>query len=410
MANSSILQSTATFERQAKNVELPAEWIAALKASGIDTLGKLSYAVTIPGTPVTEAAMTTFTTSIRPGVAVTIAAGTALKRLVFESQTFAVQALKHAVQSTDTDTTKKLAAPERISRVNKLKADYPGIDISGAMEPSHYLYDLCMTIFESEEIRYIPPSKCLSRQQELAGEKPEKEVQLHATKGQLVVKDANLHKEISLTSDLALFQAFERRALAFDVAGLASYTVVHKWHNRLFGLLAQPPAPGFAKISQAQLLRADRQSFVRMGEKANGSLKPDPAGVRPLDAIIEDLYNDVSVSYFLLPLPLSSHDSAKDSSNKSSSSATKPANKRDHEDGSNPGGTKNKFAKGKGKSKTKRDPMPQGLRGMWSRTKDGKPICFSYNLGKCTAGDKCPREHICCVPNCGKAHPQTEHS
>ena len=276
MANSSILQSTATFERQAKNVE-PAEWIAALKASGIDTLGKLSYAVTIPGTPVTEAAMTTFTTSIRPGVAVTIAAGTALKRLVFESQTFAVQALKHAVQSTDTDTTKKLAAPERILRVNKLKADYPGIDISGAMEPSHYLYDLCMTIFESEEIRYIPPSKCLSRQQELAGEKPEKEVQLDATKGQLVVKDANLHKEISLTSDLALFQAFERRALAFDVAGLASYTVVHKWHNRLFGLLAQPPAPGFAKISQAQLLRADRQSFVRMGENANGSLKPDPA-------------------------------------------------------------------------------------------------------------------------------------
>ena len=308
MANSSILQSTATFERQAKNVELPAEWIAALKASGIDTLGKLSYAVTIPGTPVTEVAMTTFTTSIRPGVAVTIAGGTALKRLVFESQTFAVQALKHAVQSTDTDTTKKLAAPERISRVNKLKADYPGIDISGAMEPSHYLYDLCMTIFESEEIRYIPPSKCLSRQQELAGEKPEKEVQLDATKGQLVVKDANLHKEISLTSDLALFQAFERRALAFDVAGLATYTVVHKWHNRLFGLLAQPPAPGFAKISQAQLLRADRQSFVRMGERANGSLKPDPAGVRPLDAIIEDLYNDVSVSYFLLPLPLSSHD------------------------------------------------------------------------------------------------------
>lgn len=42
----------ATFERQARNAGLADEWIVALKAASVDTLGKLSYAVAVPGTPV----------------------------------------------------------------------------------------------------------------------------------------------------------------------------------------------------------------------------------------------------------------------------------------------------------------------------------------------------------------------
>lgn len=38
-------------------------------------------------------------------------------------------------------------------------------------------------------MRCVPYSKCLSRQQELAGMKPEKEVQLDATKGSLIVME-----------------------------------------------------------------------------------------------------------------------------------------------------------------------------------------------------------------------------
>ena len=228
MANSLILESVATFERQARNAGLPDEWVTALKGASIDTLGKLSYAVAIPGNSITDTALSDFATSVRPGVRPTIAASAALKRLIFESQTFAVAALKAAVNTTDGDTPKKLVAPERQVRVAKLKAYLPGLDISGPLEPAHSLYDLCMTILETEEIRYIPPSKCLSRQQELAGLKPEKEVQLDASKGSLVIKESQSKQEISLSSDLALFQALSRRALAFELVGLASYAIVNK--------------------------------------------------------------------------------------------------------------------------------------------------------------------------------------
>ena len=396
MANSSILDSVATFEKQAENAKLASEWVAALKGSGIDTLGKLSYAVTNPGVAVTDEALKAFTTAVRAGVDPTLADASALKRLIFEAQTFAVAALKASVQSSEIEAPKRLAPPERMARIQNLKTRYAGVEIAGPLEPAHSLYDLCMTIFETEEIRYISPSKCLSRQQELATLKPEKEVQLDAEKGSLVVKEVTNQKEISISSDLALFQALTRRALAFDLIGLATYTNVHRWHTRMFALMEQAPAPGFQRVSQAQLLRADRQAFVRMGEQVNGALKPKADGTKPLDAIFDALPTDVSVSYFLLPMPSQSKPVKED-----------PPKKGDPKKTHDPPNPKNPKKVKKG-NKT-RDPMPKALQGMASRTKCGQPICYSYNLGKCHLGSKCSRQHVCCVPGCEGSHPHLEH-
>ena len=61
------------------------------------------------------------------------------------------------------------------------------------------------------------------------------------------------------------------------------------------------------------------------------------------------------------------------------------------------------------KIKVTRDPIPEALRGMHSRTPDNKPICFNFNLGKCKAGAKCKFKHVCCKPGCYKAHAMVDH-
>lgn len=53
-----------------------------------------------------------------------------------------------------------------------------GLDISGPMEPAHSLYDVCANMIDKNEVAYVHPNKCLSRQQELIGVKLEKEIQL----------------------------------------------------------------------------------------------------------------------------------------------------------------------------------------------------------------------------------------
>ena len=191
-----------------------------------------------------------------------------------------------------------------------------------------------------------------------------------------------------------------------DLTNLASYEVMKKWTDRMFAIYAQPAAPGFQKVSQAQLLRADRQAFVRMSETFSGSLKTLPAVGKPLDPMITSLETDVSVTYFMLPMPAHS----------SSSGTQAESNKVDKKrsDTSNADKTQpSKFQKGaKGKSKgksKKREPMPSSLKGMHSRTPQGDQICFGYNLGTCKQGSGCTRKHVCSVPGCYKSHPQTEH-
>ena len=98
-------------------------------------------------------------------------------------------------------------------------------------------------MYESGELKYIAPGKCLSRQQELSGAKPEKHIKLDASSSGLVVKDAAPEKETNVSSDLALFQAMCRRALAMDLVGLASHDTMMRWINRMFALYTQPWVP-----------------------------------------------------------------------------------------------------------------------------------------------------------------------
>ena len=298
-----------------------------------------------------------------------------------------------------------MSAPERDARLTRQRDQLPGLNITGPLEPAHGLYDLCAQMVERNDVAYISPSKCLSRQQELIGAKPEKELQLDASKTGLVIKEQTMTREINLTSDLALYQAMQRRALAMDLINLASYEV-KKWTDRMFAIFAQPAAPVFQKVSQAQLLRADRQAFIRLSETFNGSLKVMPMAGKPLDPMIERLEPDVSVTYFMLPVP----------SQTGSSSSQGDANKVDKKRQDTANAEKpqpNKFqkgSKGKGKGKnTKREPVPSGLKGMHSRTPQGDQICYGYNLGTCKQGSACSRKHFCAVPGCYKNHPQTEH-
>lgn len=407
------LDSEATFVQRAQECGLGSEWIDSLKLQNLATFAKLSFAVTSPGQPATDDQVNGFLRGLRPGVPATIADQSAMKRLFFEAQALMVQSTRTSVRGDDAGSV-KVPQAEREARLNRQKQQLRGIDISGPLEPAHALYDLCFQMLELNEVMYISPNKCLSRQQEITGSKPEKEIQLDSTKTGLVVKEQSSHAEVNISSDLLLYQAIQRRSLAMDLANLASYEVMRKWTDRLFAMYSQSPAPGFSKITSAQLLRADRQAFVRISEQFTGSVRNYVGPGKPLDDLIDRLEYDMTVTYYMLPHPQSqqSHGgSASASGSKSDDGKRKPtiqntgSPKKNRYQNQQKGG-----AKGSGKARNKqKDPMPAALQGMHSRTPKGEPICFAYNLGNCKLGSKCTRQHVCCVPGCYKEHPHIEH-
>ncbi len=293
-------------ESQALRCGLSQAWIDGLKASNVATLAQLAYAVTMPGTPLTDVAGQAFANVVCPAVALTVAELTALKRLVFEAQTMAISNLRLAVQGAGESAGRKLAPQERVVKLAEQRVRLQALEHSGQLEPAFWLYDQFTTMLESDELKYIATNRCLTRQQELPGNRPDKQIKIDDKGAGLVVKDNNDKHGIVLRSDLSLHQARTRRALAMDLVGIASFNVVQRWRSRLFEMMAQSPAPGFnrptqTQPTQTQLLRADRQAFLRLSQMVTGSLKRSPSGVLPLDDAFDRLHADIIVTCFMLP-------------------------------------------------------------------------------------------------------------
>ena len=397
MSSATVLESEATFQMQAQRAGLSQFYIDCIKTASLGTLGKLAYALTTPGTSPTELQVNNFLNAMRPAVVPTVADSTAMTRIVFEAQTLTIANLRNSMVATDDTAAKKVAPAERTARVEGQKTNLRGLDLSGPMEPSYWLYDSFSAMMDSGELKYIPPNRCLTRQQEIAGSKPDKQIKLDENKTGLVIKVAGQEREISIASDLSLFQAMCRRGLAMDLVGVASYDTVMRWTNRMFTMYTQAPAPGFSKVTQAQLLRADRQAFLRLAEMVTSGFKPNAAGTLPLDEALDRLHTDVTVTYHMLPLPQGKDPKA-------------DKDPKDDREGPYGKGKKGKGKKsGKGQGGDKRFPMPAELHGMHHQTPAGKPICYNFNLNRC-ADKGCKRQHVCCVPGCYKKHPQTEHA
>ncbi|CAE7217665.1 ubiad1 [Symbiodinium sp. CCMP2592] len=370
-------------DTQCERAGLTAPWVTALKESGITTLGKLSYAVTLPGNQPSSDDMDAFILTLRPGARITLGDSSALKQLIFESQTMTVAELRSSMQATD-EVPRKLPASERSMRIDAQKRRLSGLPLEGPLAVAHCVYDRLATMRENDELKYLAPNECITRDEELCCEKLPKALHLDASKTGLVLKDEEATAAISLDSDLSLYQAMMRRALAMDLVGLASYACVQKWNERLFRIMSQDPPPEFQRVSRAQVLRADRQCFLELARVCNGNLKPGPDGSLPLDKEFERLEFNTTVMYFLLPVKGRGRGGGKADKDGKGRKRTKTTN-----DGESP----NK------KAKITRDPIPEVLKGMHSRTPDNKPICFNFNLGKCKG--TCTGDVIACaVPEC----------
>eukprot|EP00974_Lingulodinium_polyedra_P012601 1219556-Lingulodinium_polyedra.AAC.1 len=180
-------------------------------------------------------------------------------------------------------------------------------------------------------------------------------------------------------------------------------------------------------------MRADKEIFRRLAEICRSGVRRDAGGERPLDRATANVLNEPGVRMLLMPLPGSAKRSRDESDKEAGAGESRSKRLRQAKAKSLQNlksevealrkAADSRGGKGKGKgldggkgggAAPGRGPrMPPGLHGKAYQTPDGQPICFSYNLGKCTAADhggKCPRgQHVCAEWGCFKPHPITKH-
>ncbi len=251
-------------------------------------------------------------------------------------------------------------------------------------------------MMEADSLKYLLPSKCITRLAEITAVKPPKELKLDSNSTGIVVREGQNEQTCPTSSELDIYEAMTRRSLAFDAVGLIRYEVFQRWVGYMFQLLRQSPPPGFNAPTITQLLRTDRQAFVRMQELTRDGIKPLPTGDRPLDAVVRNLEGDHNVIYYMLPTQAVKEKTVK--------KTDKEDKKADKEQKWNKWAPKQTWKKTQGTGK-----LPEALKGCASSKSEGKRICFAYNIDGCDkaqAGERCEKGyHLCATKGCGGKRP-----
>ena len=399
-AMASLIDSQAQFTQRCKEIGLSVNIENRLKAAGISSLGVLAYSHGQPGQALNE---DSFRAWLRADIdpAIGLADSALVKRLLFEAHTLVLAALKEQVTAPEAAAAKKVPASEREAKMQNLRGLLTGLNIEGPTEPGHSLLDSCAQMFHLNEIRYLPPEKCVSRLHEVTHAKsPLKQLEIESDK--LVLKE---HQEVpseTAHSGLQVKEALERRGLGLVFADLITHASYTRYISALFAHLHRDPPAGYSRCSVSQLVSADRAVWSKLIEDG---IKPkrDTHGVLPLDTALTRALESYQVSFALLPLPQAKKPNPKNDKDKDKDRVYNVWDKR------------HKGGKGKGKGKgSKGQKLPYGIvkLGGTGRTPDGENLCFKYNLEGCedaADGATCPKgKHVCA--KCFGTHGIKDHS
>ncbi|CAE7222621.1 unnamed protein product [Symbiodinium sp. CCMP2592] len=405
------LESVPAFTDRAKQIGISEELLNKLIAKNLDTYGKLAFVCSSrpssgDDTPLFEALNTLL------GSEVPVEQHMVIRRLWYESHAHALVDLESRASRTSDTSPRELPLAERLTRLKRQRGELKGLEMDIHTEPGHGLVDRVQAMLDSAQVLHIAPEKCISRHDEILGEKTEQKLSLGADGNIKITKQASSLR-CETTGELKLRRCFLRRALAFDQVGLASFIAMESWHNRMFQALLDVPPAGYRYTTVQQLLAADQKLWQVVAQESRGDIVVGVGAPAPLDKhIAAAAINQFVVSCLThLPKPVESQ--------------ALPWKPNKGPDKGNQKGEKGTKGKGRGKGKQNhsqgqadassqpslKELLESLLEGCVRANDDGRFICPFYNKGICRFQKRksCRfGKHVCNFRGCGAERPYSE--
>ena len=391
----------AVFAARAAQMGVDATVLAAFQAARIRTMGSFAWSSSFQPGQTDEAP---FVEMVRRTIGrdADDSELSSLRRLYYECPTLVLSDMRNRVERTEDSKPAKILPAERAARHRAQQARLTGIVLSGPNECSHALIDKVFKMLDDNVLRYIPLDEVTTREQELLGEKKSSDIshQIEADKsGYLKSVHSAAPLPADLNDNLKVKEAFNRRGLAFDQAGLISYDRHQAWVESLFHKLSEQPPPNYRFVSMSQIILADKKLFVRMAEDTRGGIAPAVAQPRPLDVSLDHWRHHNDVLFILSPL------AGKGQGKSKSQSLHDESEWRPHPYG----GKGSKGSKEGKRGKKGKAARPKGGKtldlppGCVAATPEGRRICFGFNRpASCPSGSASGSECIRGAHICGK--------
>eukprot|EP00435_Cladocopium_sp_Y103_P008521 s2383_g2.t1 len=366
---SATLDSEAAFIDRAEQMGVERWIINKFKAKKFATFGKLAFAFAYAPQNADDTPLKNFLAVLleEPPSEDQLAT---LRRLFFEAHTMALTDVRHRAESTPdpSQATRKMPTAERVARQSAQEKRLGGIIFNPNTIPSNHLVDLFVEMVENGILTYVKPEACCSRAQEVELVRKDTTVSTDAT-GLLKLGTKMSDPSCEANTEMKLRAAWQRRSLAMDLAGLASFDVMESWVQFLFQQLLRDQPRGFSKISLQQILDCDRNLFVQASHKTMGKLAAGPDEDKPLDDVLDKLKDSNEILQYLAPLPASrAHEAPSQPANPKGPKAPKV-----DKGGKGPG-------KGQPSNPSQKPQLPEGC---VTHDSENKPLCFAFQNGRC---------------------------
>ena len=387
-----LVDSRATFQVHCDKIDSSGWLKRIMTRNQLRTFSDLGFAVGTPQSPASAADFDAFCNQLNNSVDMTISEVAWVRRLHFEACTLIVAHTKQQVNlDANMESSRKLPAAEKQSRLQQQQARLTGVSITGEMQPSHALIDLAASMLETNTIIWIGPSKCSKRETEIQLTATKEKSQVISVEQQtLKITAADTQLKVENNTELQLQWSLQRRGIALDQCRLVDWDVHQRWVQYLLGLLAKQAPDGYSKIKTEQILKADKELFMIMSEEHQQSDDRLTDVPSPMNVAFKKLITDPRVTMYLLPVPM--HVAPKQSTAAPSAPSAPSTGKG-----------------GKGQGKVKKDwkqsnrakaMCPSELKDFKQIDDQGRPICWSFNMkngckesvqdGRCKKG-----AHIC---------------
>eukprot|EP00435_Cladocopium_sp_Y103_P074393 s19_g48.t1 len=404
---SAYAESGASFKHRCLEVGLSEAQFAALKDQNIANFNTLAFGVCGQPGQIDDGRFRNLLDSTFQDM--TLGLEAMMRQLSYEAITISVAAIKQRIEPTIEGQLKKLPPHERDERMRKLSAKITGFAITGDYEPAHSVVDFFTTMIEESAPKYLPLSRCVSREQELLSQRVDKRIVVLEDQ-KLQVKNNAPELSADLSTDLKLQNAFIRRGIACEQSNLLTYETHEKIRHAFMAHMTRDPPPGFRGPDMSAILRADRELWMRAFDKCKSELKVDQRGRFPLDVALLELYTSPEVVFHLLPTPGAPVKKRSRSESEPKNKKTKASeSKQDVKaDDSNPNRRTTK--------KTQNQVMvPKSLKGFSGLNAKKMRICYNYNLPHgCSNSTHSKDGQTRCVKGvhqcikCHKSHPLPE--
>jgi hypothetical protein len=391
------IDSKVAFQNRAIELGIEQDEVDALAEKGINSYATYAYCCTFQPGQTDDTALTNFLATAL-GAAPTAAATTRYRRLFFEAHALSLEDLKSRADRSESSEARILPLAEKMDRIRQQKDRLIGLGFTPQSEPSHSLIDKVCQQMEDNVVTYIELNKCSSRHDEALHSKVDTSLALDSSGGLRLNKKQRLD-DVNVTGEHKLRQAFLRRSLAYDLAGIATFSVLDLWTQKLFEKMNEAPLTNYKYVSVEQAINADKALWVKVSNDTRGKLQPKTGVDKPFDVSFVKFCEHPEVLQHLTPLQGHSGPRGEFPQH------TAPTGKGKgsfHADG------KGKTSKGKGKS-TPGISVPDDC----EIFVDGKQLCKRWQVGRCTAkvkpGKRCMvGYHMCWKKACHKLHPGNE--